>query len=435
LRLVSEAQSTVVELSPWLLVAAMAVVLVWLLCAAIGFRAVRRLFAAEPVTDSAPPREKVLTFWLFALVGNLVLMTHLIFEFPPALENFVHLLSKMACVALLLGVALVANRSALLGFRGASIGVMTFAQYLLLVLLYLATGRAAGAVLALTVLVGALWFVRAPRKVTAVVTVSAVIFMFLAFWLKTPIRVLMADLLPERIVVLHWVAGPASQVPTGNEEESGAVLHEQDSLPRVIVSDRASFASFDQNSQLFILKDVGLPEPVAHAIGRTIHRLNHLGMLSLVMSKTPDAVPYWGREAYLQILTALIPRLVWKDKPSSNLDNEFGRRYGILDPRDLRTSVNLNPVTQGWMSAGLLGVCISGLGIGLLFGAIYGWLARGGDQWERLFVFAAVLATIGAFEGDLALVVGGMLQALVMAFAFIALRRWVLARQTRQRLG
>lgn len=447
IRLVNEVGHWVEEFPAGLVASAFTLFLAWVLLAVAGARLTRGIFSPLPITDSASAGEKIRCFWFFAVLGNLIMVIHLLVRFPASVENFMHLLAMMPCVTLVIGVSLLAGEGGWKSRSAASVVLATLLQYFLIVFLYLFTGRAAGGVLAFAVLIGALWASRVDRRALfAGFAVSGVIFC-LAFWAKTPVRLLMAGKPYERTVISWSFPAETGVPPTIVDAEGNAVggatgaLAEAAAKPSAralsvgpaltlggaLANDVESFAHYDQNADLFLLDYDGLPRSLLHPLRRTVHRVNHLGILALVMARVPDREPYWGSEGYLPIVTSLVPRLLWPDKPSQEIGNVFGRRFQLSEPLDTETTVNLDPVTQGWLAAGPSGVVVSGLGLGALFGLVYAWLNRGGDQWERLFVFAAAVVSIASMEGDTALVIGGLLQALAMAFGFIVLRRLYMA--------
>jgi hypothetical protein len=68
------------------------------------------------------------------------------------------------------------------------------------------------------------------------------------------------------------------------------------------------------------------------------------------------------------LVSAAIPRLMWKQKPNpGNFGNSFGRAYGLIAANDLQTSVAVGVPTHAYMRGGWLGVLI----LMLLAGAMY----------------------------------------------------------------
>ena len=87
-----------------------------------------------------------------------------------------------------------------------------------------------------------------------------------------------------------------------------------------------------------------------------VWRLSYpLSAISLVKEKTPSTIPYWKGASYLPIFTKFIPRFIWPDKPTENMGQEFGHRYGILAWDNLTTSMNTPVVAEAYMNFGEIG--------------------------------------------------------------------------------
>jgi hypothetical protein len=87
-----------------------------------------------------------------------------------------------------------------------------------------------------------------------------------------------------------------------------------------------------------------------------VWRLSYpLSAVSLVKEKTPSTIPYWKGESYLPIFTKLIPRFLWPDKPTENMGQLFGHRYGILNWDNLTTSMNTPIIAEAYMNFGEMG--------------------------------------------------------------------------------
>ena len=84
-----------------------------------------------------------------------------------------------------------------------------------------------------------------------------------------------------------------------------------------------------------------------------VWRLSYpLSAISLVKEKTPSIIPFWDGESYLPIFTKFIPRFLWPEKPTENMGQEFGHRYGVLAWDNLTTSMNTPIVAEAYMNFG-----------------------------------------------------------------------------------
>jgi len=418
-RLVDGGSISITELPSDLIAFSLGVFGIWLSVAVVSAWIGVRFFRCRPAVTWVGPELRVAAFFFFFLFGNIFLIVHSLLRFPSSVENIIHLLSLSAGVTIVLGVALVAERHTHARRVVRCVGFLTGVQYVAMLGISLAFGKAMGAVMTFVLMTGALWAVPLKSRTRRIGVVVLVVMTCTALVLKTPIRSISGGRVVDRISVF----GAPTEKASPDGMVSGVFAGDDPSLVDMLETDAFDFAGFDQNSDLFVVSSSVLPSVVNHALRRTVHRLNHLGILCVVVSRTPDSVPYWGGSAYMPVLLSLIPRLIYPEKPKNSIANEFGRRYSIIYESDRITSINVNPVTQAWMSGGMLVVVVSGFGMGLLFGLIYGWLTRGGEQWTRLLVYAASLSSVASLESETGLAIGGLLQALTIAFAFICLCR------------
>jgi hypothetical protein len=158
--------------------------------------------------------------------------------------------------------------------------------------------------------------------------------------------------------------------------------------------------------------------------GTMVGRLGYLNTLAYVSSMTPDFVPYWGGASIENIVVGLVPRIIWKNKPEQTVGNEFGRRYGLLSPRDFSTSYNLPWVVELYANFGFLGVVLGMAAIGVVL-----W------QLERMFsgapnvmdtvVGAALTFSLVFPESNISLMFGGLVVSVLTFRGLLALARHV----------
>ncbi len=173
---------------------------------------------------------------------------------------------------------------------------------------------------------------------------------------------------------------------------------------------RAFLGGYDPNSDGIRFLSAPLNNQSFHyIIARILHRLNRLGELSFVIQTTGEQIPFIGGETYLPILTKIIPRALWPDKPQETFGQYFGHRYRIIADHDLKTSVNLPIIVEGYINWGWLGILFSASLMGLLMRVLW-------EEWigKHAAVGNVVLGTIMVmntpFQGsNLSLVLGGIL--------------------------
>jgi hypothetical protein len=145
-------------------------------------------------------------------------------------------------------------------------------------------------------------------------------------------------------------------------------------------------------------------------------RTNQLATVAWVMDLTPRPVPYWNGETYLSVFAALVPRAVWPDKPEQDLGQQFGHRYGLLDPQDTSTSYNFPMLAESYANFGWPGIIlVMGL-VGAIYRVIENAVTMRRDDYGGLVVGAFVLMQLVNMESDFSLVFGGVAQSLLFVY-------------------
>lgn len=96
-----------------------------------------------------------------------------------------------------------------------------------------------------------------------------------------------------------------------------------------------------------------------------LNRLDHLSTTAAIISTTPFPNPYLYGASYLPLLTKLIPRFIWNDKPGETFGNTWAKNYGYLSDLDDATSYNLPWLPEMYMNFGIYGVVFVSLIIGI----------------------------------------------------------------------
>ncbi len=186
---------------------------------------------------------------------------------------------------------------------------------------------------------------------------------------------------------------------------------------------------FERASQFLGLSVLRLVQDGGTSAGDTLlDRVSQIALLGHVVELTPESVPYWNGATYTTLPAAFVPRALWPDKPSKELGQTFGHRYGVLDADDRLTSVNLPQLVEFHANFGVLGV---GIGMALV-GAFYRWLSdrlnRSGAGDGGIVLGALLFSTLTNVESDLSLVLGGMAQVGIVFWCVL----WAARRTARQ---
>lgn len=130
--------------------------------------------------------------------------------------------------------------------------------------------------------------------------------------------------------------------------------------------------------------------------GDMLDRMSLLQMLLLAQSMAPSEVTFLHGESYSRGFGALVPRLLWPNKPSPHagqaLLNVHFRRQTVSETTE--TYIAWGMLAEAWANFGWLGVPALGLFLGLIFGGV-GRSTIGVPIASYRFAIAAMLMTSG----------------------------------------
>ncbi|MCB9282998.1 MAG: O-antigen polysaccharide polymerase Wzy [Lewinellaceae bacterium] len=127
---------------------------------------------------------------------------------------------------------------------------------------------------------------------------------------------------------------------------------------------------------------------------RSLDRLNQGYHVAMAMRHTPSIEPYAHGETIGQaLLGALVPRILWRDKPQAGGHDMYIRFAG----QRLSYSANLGPLGEAYVNFGVRGAVVAMLLFGFLLGGWYAGLSRLTRRWPALllwlpFIFSAMLS-------------------------------------------
>lgn len=121
-------------------------------------------------------------------------------------------------------------------------------------------------------------------------------------------------------------------------------------------------------------------------------------VLAQVIEATPERVPYWGGETYETLITKFIPRFLLPTKPTEEIGQTFGHRYGFLERVDEVTSFNLPQMIEFYANFGPVGLLLGMTLLGLLFRTIIRFI--GGEKGEvgAIIIGSYVLVPLAVIE-------------------------------------
>ena len=158
-------------------------------------------------------------------------------------------------------------------------------------------------------------------------------------------------------------------------------------------------------------------------------------MLSEIVERTPDPIPYWGGETYKPLVSSWIPRALWPGKPEERTGNAFGGRYQFVPETDTTISLNLPWITEMYANFGRGGVIAGMFLIGLLFGALEKILNESGMAPAEWVIGAVVLIPLAFQESNFSTMTGSVLPLVICLWIYFAVGLRLSTSRFRGRFG
>jgi len=170
-----------------------------------------------------------------------------------------------------------------------------------------------------------------------------------------------------------------------------------------------------QRTQLFFqllhqrVETDGVQGAVAQGFETTAGRSANLDLLADVIRRTPSEVPYWDGTTYLSLVGAFVPRFLWPDKPTKELGQAFGHRYGYVGVNDTGTAVNLPILVEFYLNFGLIGVVIGMAIVGLIYRLVERAVNTPGQDDILSLAGIVLMIPLTNIESDFSLGFGGLI--------------------------
>lgn len=398
---------------------AVAVAIVW-----FGIALGILLWRAGGASASARPWVPRVAWKVFVVTstgGLAVAVVHEFWRLPVYLEEATHQLSFLPVVGIIIGFWLLREiRSKKFpSHREGLIWIMVFCNAAAALGLPLLLSRAAPIATGLIALLYGAAAAGLMRRGSYLVIATAIAIVLIAIPMRQFLRVSLYHLHVYNRQTL--LASPKSFSTHPSQAFSGYVQEIEQNARQL----QRLAAHFDPAADgLRLPRLAGLAGLLEYEVANALDRLNRLSDLGYVVSLTPRHVPYLGVETYLPLEGALIPRILWPDKPTDASGVVYAHRYGLLPPDALATQTyNVPIVTEGWMDAGWWGVLGSALLFGLLLRvAFHFWIGSHGDL-GNVVIGMAVVAAAADIESGLSLTLGGVVHALVVYWCIDVLVR------------
>jgi len=244
------------------------------------------------------------------------------------------------------------------------------------------------------------------------IMIFATVIIFTEAWLKERLPWKSIVALPVLFLLIYPVTGEIRAKVWAPGNSLGVV--EKASLSAKTLLNFYGFELGEKNNY-----ESNPPGSKASFVGVTT-RISHQLILARIIQSTPDQVPYWGGETYAPLLSKLIPRVLWQEKPQERSGNEFGRRYHFLLPTEFNMSVNIPWMPELFANFGWVGMITGMALIGVLMCLLEAFFVSPRGGYLEGAVGVAIVSPLFMHESNFSLMVGNI--------PLIALSVWVFYR-------
>jgi hypothetical protein len=165
----------------------------------------------------------------------------------------------------------------------------------------------------------------------------------------------------------------------------------------------------------------------AKLVSKLVHRQAVSGeCLDRIASRfagTENAGPFY-------FLYAVVPRMLWPEKPNLSRGNEFAAKYCGQEHADPRQSESITLIGEPILSAGTAGLIVAELVVALLLGGAALVGLSGGSV--RLIVLTAMLAWLVTFEQHFAQDIALVAKSFLTMLPLVGVLGWAAGRSRRQ---
>ena len=127
------------------------------------------------------------------------------------------------------------------------------------------------------------------------------------------------------------------------------------------------------------LNGEGEPRENKRMTGKLIDRTSLIHILCLVVSNSPDQMPFLNGETYADIPAQFIPRLFWPNKPPGHVSTtRLSVYYGLQTEEDTqKTTIGFGMVSEAYANFGYIGLFVLGILIGFAFKKVHSGASSG----------------------------------------------------------
>jgi hypothetical protein len=153
----------------------------------------------------------------------------------------------------------------------------------------------------------------------------------------------------------------------------------------------------------------GVQGTIEQGFATSAGRSANLDLLADVIRRTPDEVPYWEGKTYLSLVGAFVPRFLWPDKPTKELGQGFGHRYGYIGARDSNTAINLPILVEFYVNFGMAGIALGMFLVGIIYRLVEHAVNKPGQADIYSLAGIVLMIPLTNIESDFSLGFGGLI--------------------------
>jgi hypothetical protein len=168
-----------------------------------------------------------------------------------------------------------------------------------------------------------------------------------------------------------------------------------------------------------------------YTFGEHFERVNEAATVAALRATVPSIIDYKYGQTYLPMVTWLIPRLIWPDKPTFQYFNEIGRESGLIKYDNYETAVVYTSLGELYLNFGDVGVLLGMLAIGMLVRWLYQALIVGARNETAILAYIVLIQVFWVVQEALGPAIGGAIRDLAAALLVL----WVCGALIRRRGG
>jgi hypothetical protein len=144
------------------------------------------------------------------------------------------------------------------------------------------------------------------------------------------------------------------------------------------------------------------------------NRLYHSNIsLQIVLTKTPHYVDLYDGKSYNSLISKFVPRFLYQNKKKEEWGNFWGKRYKVLNKKDVITSWNFPVLNEFYANFGVKGVIFGMFFLGFLIKTLLIFLCSNTNQPILFSIASTIMLNFFFLESNLSMVLGAVINQLL----------------------